>query len=109
MVMMTDVDNDMEKTRLQWPTQGLMDSYFFRQSIHNPHFPQPSFELPFSTMLMCTVVDRYSVWPVLQIVRTWMKPQFYKDSFFTGQNILWNPFSVAKSKVSQCIQSEHCV
>ena len=39
-VMMTDVDNDMEKTWLQWPMQGLMESYFFGQSIHNPHFPR---------------------------------------------------------------------
>ena len=40
-VMMTDVDNDMEKAGLQWPTQGLMEPYFFGQSIHIflPFFP----------------------------------------------------------------------
>ena len=39
--MMTDVDNDMEKAGLQWPTQGLMEPYFFGQSIHIflPFFP----------------------------------------------------------------------
>ena len=40
-VMMTDVDKDMEKAGLQWPTQGLMEPYFFGQSIHIflPFFP----------------------------------------------------------------------